>query len=257
MSYNRFFLISCHNRLILRVAIDYVIDCVIVISLNYLLAYTLDMMSPIIEIPANEQIKLAYMKMYNLQDHQYDLLEEFYITFQSPNAYLDARTIRTVFSYCLKIRKGDVTLSEEDISRMIEMIDHDQDGFLSFNELIELLNLALASKHSIKERIEQFVTNRTYFYEEKDQQTVQPNEAACFVSYLFRFYSPNEGALVEAYKEYIKSHRLFELRNVLYYEGRSSQLKTVITCDTQASVLKRAYCQELSLLLGPCLFVKL
>lgn len=215
------------------------------------------MMSPIIEIPANEQIKLAYMKMYNLMDHQYDLLEEFYITFQSPNAFLDSHMIRTIFTYCIKLRHSEITLSEEDISRMIDLIDHDQDGYLSFNELIELLNLALATTNSLTERLEQFISNRTYFYDEKDQETVQVSEASSFVNYIFRFYNPDENRLIEAYKEYIKYYRIFDLRNILYFEDRNSKLKTVLTCEVREPVLKKQYSKELAFLLAPCLYVNL
>ena len=178
-------------------------------------------MSPIIEIPADENIKSAYMKMYALENEQYDLLEQFFITFRSSNSFLNTEMIETVFLNCVEKRNGEISLAKKDISRMIYLMDQDRDGYISFNEFIELLNLSLAKESNIALRINQFITNRTYFYDLNDLNIVHPREGAIFLNFFNIFYSPHHTQLIEAYKMHFKSKKSFSLRNVLHLKEKA------------------------------------
>ncbi len=184
------------------------------------------------------QMKLNTMKTYNLTEQQYTLLEEFFTRNKTSNDLISSEIVEKFLIKNIHIRKGEISASELDVTRIIGLLSSTP-GYLTFGELLDLLNLALASKSKITIRILQFLNNKDRF------STVNPEDGSKYCDFLSAFYSPGTAKLVRAHKQVHTRNTVFELVNKLRL-GDESHLESKLICPLTSSVDKRKFAEEIA-----------
>jgi len=147
----------------------------------------------------------------------------------------------------INLRQGEIKASELDVTRMIELLSSTS-GYLTFNQLVDLLNLALASRSKISFRILQFLNNKDRF------KTINPDDGKKYCNFFTKFYSPTTGKLVQAHKKIHKENKVFELINILKCSN-VPHLNSRLMCVLSSSVDKKLFAEEISQYLVESVFV--
>lgn len=185
------------------------------------------------------KIRNDYLDIYNLKPALYDKLDDFYTSYKSGNGLLKTSIVIELLDHIIKRRNEQITVKRADIERTTNLIDQNKDGFINFNELIDLLNLLLTDKRKIAIRIEQYLTN-------KDRLNSLSRQEACdHLAFLNQFYSPGSSSLIKAHKEWFKFNRLFNLLNKLNLEN-TAELKTTLVFANENFTTKNEFSRQLS-----------
>ena len=150
-------------------------------------------LSPIEELPFNEvsiSIPIIHIKVHEpvhdntLTDFQINLVTQFYNDYSIGNC-LSTRLIKTIMIQCLKQRK-DVKATEDDLNRILYILDADRDGNLNYNEFLELICLFFSKQNNLKSRIRNVLEQLSFKHERKG--LLNASEANEFVDFLNIFY---------------------------------------------------------------------
>lgn len=203
------------------------------------------MQSIITDILGLYNIKKAYMDKYNLSPHQYDMLDDFYENNKSSNGLIKNSLIQQLFKHCIMKRGNEIRLSDNDLTRIINCIDQDKDGFLSFSEFVELLDLGLAKKSNLVTRIQR------YLKEEKIDQATGNSS----IKFLSSFYSPTPDSLAEVHQQNDSADKIFTLENTLVFGLNSTQHTSALVCNLAKPLEKKDFSKATASYFQHSLFV--
>ena len=179
------------------------------------------------------------MEIYNLTPALYDKIDNFYNTYKSSNGLIQSTLVIELLNNIAKNRNGKITATEDDIVKTTNLIDQDKDGYMNFNELIDLLNLLLTDNRKIEIRIKQYLTNKDRL------NSINRIDACDNLAFLNQFYSPNPASIIRAHKQFYKSNKLFDVLNKLNLEN-GPELKAKIVFGQETMTTKHEFSRQLS-----------
>ena len=196
-------------------------------------------------------LKVHYMETYQLTEKQYDLLDEFFSQFsrssvKSSKGLIEAKFVEQLFNECILKRSGQIKATSADISRFVNMLDSDNEGYLSFEELINLINLSLANRSNLCARMSHFFQN-----EELDK-----SEAKEGLSFFNDFYKPSTESLRKAHQYADHDDKLaFNVHNTVTFSGIVTTNQSRVVCDLREKVDKSYFAKHASVYFRESLFV--
>jgi len=188
--------------------------------------------------------------MFNLNQKQYDLLVEFFNSNKSSNSLLSIKLVRTLLAQTLKSsRKNQINANASDFNRLATLLDHDKDGYQSFEEFVLFLNLAMAKKATLESRIE------NYFNSISVSEFLKPEEATKCVDFLNEFYLPDQESLNQIHYSFGDStNKLLKLYNTIVFGQKVERSTKLSTCLTEP-IAKKLLAKELAIYLKSSLYV--
>lgn len=198
------------------------------------------MQSIIASILPSQKGKKHYMEAYNLSSNQYDMLDDFYNRQKNFNNLISTKLIEDLLLHTVKSRQGQICLTKEDITRLVSLVDQDQDGCISFDELINLLNLSMASRSNLPSRIELYVKSNS------NTDAVEAAEATACLDYLNEFYSPDSEHLNKVHQKFTDSNNvLFSLLSTIVFADTTKHSARLVAKLT-GPVSKKQFAEQLS-----------
>ncbi len=196
----------------------------------------------------NQKEASSYLKaMFNLTKKQFSLLNDFFNSSKSSNNLLSAGLIHSALTQTLKVsHKKKIIANESDFRRFVQLVDHDKDGYLTFEQLFVLLNLVTAQKNNLPSRVEE------YFNSISNLETLIPEEAKECVNFLNMFYLPKPENLNEAHSNSI--YKCFSLANTLIF-GQNVQRISNLSVNLAEPVDKNVFAHQLSVYYQSSLYV--
>ena len=98
-----------------------------------------------------EILREKYVKNYGLSQKQFDLTSQFFSDYGQDNK-IEILFLKPCFSAAIK-DKSEIIANDEDVMRVLNTMDTDNDGKITFLEMIQLLLLFCSNKKNIFERI--------------------------------------------------------------------------------------------------------
>lgn len=175
---------------------------------------------------ARDDAKIFFMERYNLSQGKYDLLKSFFDAYKTSSDLIEAKFVRQVFSACVQQRDGQIKASEQDLSRMINLLDTDNDGHLTFNQFVDLLNLSLARKGNLSTRMSQFLHT-------KNSDQLDQSQATKSLEFFNDFYKASSDSLTNAHNLVQSSDNLnvFNVLNTLTFQEPATTYQTRVVCN--------------------------
>ena len=175
--------------------------------------------------------------IYGLTDAQYNRCYEFFKSNKSSNGLIKVNFIYWSLIETIKMRKGQVKASNSDAKRLLNIVDEDKDGFLTFGQFVDLLNLTFANKRNLPLRIEQYLNN-------KSSDVLSPENAGNCLEFFNQFYSPDPSKLAKAHPSKDEEN-IFKLMNTIVF-GENTQHSSKLIMNTTKPLKNKEFAQKLA-----------
>ena len=184
-------------------------------------------------MPENQTKPAKNVKAYNLSEPLHDLLKRFYNHSKSSNGLIQVKLLTTLLVQAVNIRNGQINATNSDINRILSVIDEDKDGFINFNELINMLGLFLAKKSNITQRVEFVLINNDFG---KNNGLMNNIEVNSFLDFMNEFYTPDINDLNEVYKNKGSDNRFLILKTLTFDETTKLSCKLYMNTNEAMAI---------------------
>lgn len=128
--------------------------------------------------------KQRYRHDFGISEHAYKLAAEFFDEYKNDYA-MCINFLKQVITASIS-QRNDITCTEEDIFRFLNMLDVDNDGQINLREFFQLLILFLATKSTLEKRVNGTLLEQSYTHETEGYLTL--DEGQNFRHYLYTLY---------------------------------------------------------------------
>ncbi len=112
-------------------------------------------------------------KDFNLKQEQFDLIKSYFDNLQQ-YSYLKIKLVKqhmleSIINNPNRREAIGSQVNEEDVNRTLNLIDYDKDGLFNFENFCDYLNLFLANKTNLKEKLKTIIRAKRLFFTSKHQ----------------------------------------------------------------------------------------
>ena len=126
-------------------------------------------------------------KDFSLGQEQFDLIKSFFDKLQQ-YSYLKVKLVKQHMLASIinneerrKTNSFTPQMNEDDVTRTLNLIDFDKDGLFNFENFCDYLNLFLANRDNLKEKLKSVIKAKRIFFESSSKSNIQ-NATSSFLS---------------------------------------------------------------------------
>ena len=138
----------------------------------------------------DEALQFKFTTNYQMSEREFKAQKAFFDRIQG-GGRASIKLVFKLLAQQLDKRSELIQANKEDIGRVVHAMDADEDGLISLNEFVDLLQLFFAKADNVRERIEMMLNNRSFT--NLKSYSLSPDEARSFLNFLDDFYGAPAG----------------------------------------------------------------
>ena len=139
-------------------------------------------------VETDEALQFKFTTNYQMSEREFKAQKSFFDRIQGGGR----ASFKLVFILLAQqLRKRGIQGNEEDVNRVVQLMDADDDGLITFNEFVDLLQLFFAKPSNVGARVEMILNNRSFT--NLKSYSLSPDEARSFLNFLDEFYGAPAG----------------------------------------------------------------